>query len=50
MKLDWPNGGYDGDYNGVGFLEIYMVCEIQADFSLEKDRFDRVWLLIITIK
>ena len=42
MKFHSHNGGEDGEYNGIDFLEISKTSAMQDGFSLEK-AIDRVY-------
>ena len=39
----WPDGGVDdGEHNGVGFIEIFIIFVIREEFFYGMMLFDRV--------
>ena len=44
MKFSSLNGGEDGEYNGIGFIEIVKICATQDTFFFGMASIECVWM------
>ena len=45
MRFGWHDGGHDGEYSGIDFVEISQIFATPDASSLGIERFERVYQL-----